>query len=236
MWPHWSRVSCGRKIAMMFRLVRELKCEATVAPAIKTLLRIAVASRQARWFRCFVRSEEYTHATDFQRALPHWQDSILARSEEPAVGAHLVTRRLCYVHHGIYLGGGRVIHCGAVSCFLPRGPVEEVSLRDFRRGRAIAVRGGVPKYSAWEIVDRARSRLGENRYRLLTNNCEHFCEWCVRGERRSYQVERLMRWLPALRALGAIGKSNLGESLGDGFEDDGGKSRGGRRQRAAAVV
>lgn len=35
-------------------------------------------------------------------------------------------------------------------------------------------------------------RLGEHRYRLLTNNCEHFCEWCVNGAHRSYQVEELI--------------------------------------------
>jgi hypothetical protein len=23
----------------------------------------------------------------------------------------------------------------------------------------------------------------------LTNNCEHFCEWCLRGTARSFQVE-----------------------------------------------
>jgi hypothetical protein len=31
--------------------------------------------------------------------------------------------------------------------------------------------------------------VGEDCYRLLTNNCERFCEWCLRGEHRSYQVE-----------------------------------------------
>jgi hypothetical protein len=31
--------------------------------------------------------------------------------------------------------------------------------------------------------------VGEDCYRLFTNNCEHFCEWCLRGEPRSYQVE-----------------------------------------------
>lgn len=50
--------------------------------------------------------------------------------------------------------------------------------------------------SSWpngvEVARRARSRLGENRYNLLTNNCEHFCEWCVRGEHRSYQVDELI--------------------------------------------
>ena len=42
-----------------------------------------------------------------------------------------------------------------------------------------------------EVVRRARLRLGENRYHLLTNNCEHFCEWCIRGESRSLQVDEL---------------------------------------------
>jgi hypothetical protein len=43
-----------------------------------------------------------------------------------------------------------------------------------------------------EVVRRARLQLGENRYHVLTNNCEHFCEWCVRGEHRSYQVDELV--------------------------------------------
>jgi hypothetical protein len=34
--------------------------------------------------------------------------------------------------------------------------------------------------------------VGEDRYRLLTNNCEHFCEWCLRGTPRSHQVEALL--------------------------------------------
>ena len=167
------------------------------------LLSAAVRLPQARWFRRFVRNEGLSDATGFQGSLPRWQDRKLAKSEEPPPGAHLITPRVGYVHHGIYLGSGKVIHCGAVPRLIPRGPVEEVSLRDFRRGRPVAVRGGVPaKYEAQEIIDRARSRLGEDRYRLLTNNCEHFCEWCVRGEQRSYQVERLMRWMPKRRVPG----------------------------------
>jgi hypothetical protein len=34
--------------------------------------------------------------------------------------------------------------------------------------------------------------VGEDCYRLLTNNCEHFCEWCLRGKPRSHQVEALL--------------------------------------------
>ena len=56
------------------------------------------------------------------------------------------------------------------------------------------------RYSGEEIVLRARSRLGERRYHLLRNNCEHFCSWCQLGECRSEQVEALMK--PALLLSG----------------------------------
>lgn len=151
----------------------------------------------------------------FQGSLPGWQDRRLAKSEEPPPGAHPITPRVGYVHHGIYLGSGKVIHCGAVSCLIPRGPVEEATLRDFRRGRPVAVRVAVPaKYDSREIIARARSRLGEDRYRLLSNNCEHFCEWCVRGEQRSYQVERVMRWMQKLRILSAAPTGGRAGTLG----------------------
>jgi Lecithin retinol acyltransferase len=56
-----------------------------------------------------------------------------------------------------------------------------------------------------EVVRRARLRLGENRYHVLTNNCEHFCEWCVRGEHRSYQVDDVIaRYSRARHKLAAL--------------------------------
>ncbi len=48
-----------------------------------------------------------------------------------------------------------------------------------------------------EVIRRARTRLGEKRYRLLTNNCEHFVEWCLHGVHRSFEVETALnfpRW------------------------------------------
>jgi Lecithin retinol acyltransferase len=119
-------------------------------------------------------------------------DTVLARASEPPLGAHLVVRRGCYLHHGIYVGAGRVIHYSARALSLMRRPVEEVSLACFSRSRIVCIRAHVPgTYQPTEIVRRARSRLGEDRYRLLTNNCEHFCEWCARGEHRSTQIEAL---------------------------------------------
>jgi hypothetical protein len=50
------------------------------------------------------------------------------------------------------------------------------------------------------VVRRARSRLGENRYHIIRNNCEHFCEWSLSGVSRSRQLESL----PGLLGAAAI--------------------------------
>ncbi|HTT11036.1 MAG TPA: lecithin retinol acyltransferase family protein [Burkholderiaceae bacterium] len=121
------------------------------------------------------------------------QESVAARSLP--LGAHLVTPRLGYAHHGIYVGNNKVVHyAGLSSVLLLRGPVEEVSFEEFADGRPVSIKARpVPRFAPGEIVARARSRLGENRYRLTTNNCEHFCEWCLSGESRSEQVEQFVR-------------------------------------------
>jgi hypothetical protein len=110
------------------------------------------------------------------------------------VGAHLVSPRFAFAHHGLYLGGGKVVHYGAVAYRLRRAPVEEVSLSFFALGRPVYVRPHAePRFDCHEVIHRARSRLGEDSYSLLRNNCEHFCEWCVQGVARSHQVERVLR-------------------------------------------
>jgi hypothetical protein len=117
-------------------------------------------------------------------------DRPLAPGHEPLLGAHLVTPRRGYTHHGIYVGGGRVVQYGGLSWGMCRGCIEEVLLSEFSRGRPLWIRiEGSQGYDPREVVRRARLRLGEDRYSVLTNNCEHFCEWCVRGEHRSHQVE-----------------------------------------------
>jgi hypothetical protein len=117
-------------------------------------------------------------------------DRPLDPEREPPLGAHMVAARRGYTHHGIYVGGGRVVQYGGLSWGLRRGPVEEVPLSQFSRGRRVWVRAVESRwFDPHEIARRARLRLGEDRYSVLTNNCEHFCEWCVRGEPRSYQVD-----------------------------------------------
>ncbi len=116
-----------------------------------------------------------------------------AASQDFAPGTHLVTLRRGYAHHGIYAGGGRVVHYGGLSRSLRRGPVEEVSLERFAAGRSVLIKPAAgARFSGADVVARARSRLGEDRYRIASNNCEHFCEWCIYGEPRSEQVESLI--------------------------------------------
>ncbi|SRR6266404_1069842 len=120
-------------------------------------------------------------------------DRLLANDEQPPLGAHLVTPRRGFAHHGIYVGAGKVVHYGALVHHLRRRPVEEVSLAHFTHGYPAWVRSGeCPRFDCAEVIRRARSRLGEDDYRLLSNNCEHFCEWCLYGQHRSYQVEEML--------------------------------------------
>ena len=121
---------------------------------------------------------------------------------DPPLGAHLCTPRFGYLHHGIYVGGGYVVHYAGYVHGFRRGPVEEVELARFRDGRSLWTAPNTKSIlDRREVVCRARSRIGESRYRLLANNCEHFCEWCLNGEQRSYQVEALLAW--RRRALAA---------------------------------
>jgi hypothetical protein len=153
----------------------------------------------------------------------HKREWQLESNEIPLPGTHLVAPRRGYTHHGIYVGDGRVVHYAGFSRGWSRGPVEEVSLADFRRAQSISARFYAnPRYDAGEIIERARSRLHEDTYHLLTNNCEHFCEWCVLGTSRSRQVEQLRNGPRQVcsRILSAL-KRRLGELLGAGSTPSG---------------
>ena len=124
--------------------------------------------------------------------------------QEHPLGSHLTTVRRGYCHHGVYVGKGHVVHYSGLSGgFWQCGPVEEVSLSRFAIGHPVRiVKHAKSLYAPQEIVRRARSRLGENAYRLLTNNCEHFCNWCLDGVSHSAQVQQPLQ-LP-FRILNAL--------------------------------
>ena len=116
-----------------------------------------------------------------------------------APGSHLVSSRLGYTHHGIYVGNGEVVH------YLLDEGVTLSDLEEFSCGNAVWVRThpGAP-YSGEECARRALSRLGEDQYNLVFNNCEHFATWCATGEQRSPQVERAAGGVAAAAATAAV--------------------------------
>ncbi|HEX4152251.1 MAG TPA: lecithin retinol acyltransferase family protein [Steroidobacteraceae bacterium] len=135
----------------------------------------------------------------------------IASAEELVPGTHLIVVRRGYRHHGVYAGGGRVIHyAGRIK--YPRGLVEEVSLSEFIDGRRFLISRVPDERTGQHTVRRARSRLGERRYDLLRNNCEHFCNWCLLGDPRSLQIESLTSSLRLL-ARGGEGMILLGMAL-----------------------
>jgi len=133
---------------------------------------------------------------------PQHLDTLLVGREEPETGSHLVSPRRGYMHHGIYVGEGKVVHYAGLASGKFRGRIVEVSLAQFADGRSVWTRNShLPAFAPQEVIRRARARVGENRYRILRNNCEHFCEWCLRGESRSYQVERFLAARPVMRHM-----------------------------------
>ena len=94
--------------------------------------------------------------TSYQRL--HRAEWFLAADSEPPVGAHVVTQRRGYTHHGIDVGASQVVHYTGLARGLRRGPVEEISLSSFAAGDAVGVIAGVPqKFDVREVVRRGVS-------------------------------------------------------------------------------
>ncbi len=92
-----------------------------------------------------------------------------------------------YEHHGIDCGDGSVIHYRK-----PSEVVERTSVGTFTRGQKVYVRRYPVRYIADTAIQRAESRLGEQKYNFLFNNCEHFATWCVTGVSDSRQVREFI--------------------------------------------
>lgn len=109
-------------------------------------------------------------------------------------GSHLVSPRKLYIHHGIYLGDGTVAHYSGLSGSLRAGPIEITDLQHFANGHSVWVYQDYSAFTTDEIVVRAQSRIGESKYKILSNNCEHFCNWCISGASKSAQVDEYLHF------------------------------------------
>ncbi|MCS3459599.1 lecithin retinol acyltransferase family protein [Aeromonas sp. BIGb0445] len=111
----------------------------------------------------------------------------------PQSGDHLVSPRIGYQHHGLFLGDHQVIHYRGVSAGERSGQVAITSLAEFCQRQGYHVQHhGMRAYNREESIDRAYSRLGEAHYSTLLNNCEHFVRWCIDGFHYSKQINQLI--------------------------------------------
>lgn len=107
-----------------------------------------------------------------------------------ARGDHIRTWRRGYWHHGIDCGDGTVIHYTGTPLRLRDAVVERCSMDEFLRGSVVEMVVSLEAVDPDAVIARAESRLGEKKYNLITDNCEHFASWCVTGRKESKQVQR----------------------------------------------
>ena len=113
-----------------------------------------------------------------------------------------------FQHHGIDLGDGTVAH------YLEGRQILRSPREDFSRGLPLSVVSYTHCSPVGVTLRRAQSRLGEQNYNLLFNNCEHFAHWCKTGRHRSRQVEQALesgrqgaqalgQWIPGVVIMAA---------------------------------
>ena len=102
-----------------------------------------------------------------------------------------------YRHFGIEMPSG-----GICENSLPG--IRVVPFADFARGGPTTIQnpGASPAERA-QAVQRAGSRIGEHRYHLTGNNCEHFANWCATGVAISHQVIEFLATLAQLMMAAA---------------------------------
>lgn len=86
-------------------------------------------------------------------------------------------------HHGIDLGDGTVAH------YLEGREILRSTVADFSQNQPVTVIAYRNASADGVTLRRAISRIGEQNYNLLFNNCEHFAIWCKTGRHRSGQIE-----------------------------------------------
>lgn len=123
---------------------------------------------------------------------------------KPSFGDQIRVCRGFYYHHGIYATDKSVYH------FAPPGQTDTLdpstaeiivtSLSDFLKGGILEVRVYTEeeqkkRRAPKDIVECAKAHLGEGNYDIVSNNCEHFSNFCAFGLKESNQVETVFSFL-----------------------------------------
>ncbi len=91
--------------------------------------------------------------------------------------------RIGFYHYGIDSGDGRVIHYNGDPYDKRNACVSEVTVEEFCKGGVHEVIDIPTESTVEEILARARECIGEKKYNLFFNNCEHFAKYSRLGKK-----------------------------------------------------
>lgn len=114
--------------------------------------------------------------------------------DAPSYGDMIRVKIKFYYHYGIYVDNATVIQFGLPdNSGVPANEIKVITtdIETFASGEFVET--GIPNHkeklkrrSAKVTVEAALSRLGETGYNILNNNCEHFVNDCMFGEKKSF--------------------------------------------------
>lgn len=127
-------------------------------------------------------------------------------------------------HYGIFVSEDEVIQFGHPQQDRnAENPGRDIRIfagnaKDFAAGNMVetahfSIMERLKRYTASKTVRLARSRIGENGYDILHNNCEHFANMCVFGRKICLQTDRITaQW--RMRPVLDVYVSAVGECAG----------------------
>ena len=122
--------------------------------------------------------------------------------EQLQPGDIVMTNYMCgifsYKHYGIYLGDNKFINYTrqTVEILTFENFVKEdkkifkVDTQKVKNFLSNYFKNEIHEYTNEETIKRAKSRLGEKKFNLISNNCEHFVYWCKFGVNYCSQTGR----------------------------------------------
>lgn len=116
----------------------------------------------------------------------------MARGERVQVERRIAGTTIGYMHHGVDLGDGTVVHARPDDFRNPfgGGRVVRTTFEEFAGGGKVrTVSEPQATLSVEETARRAEAEVGRSGYCPVVDNCEHFATWCATGRRSSRQVD-----------------------------------------------
>ena len=120
---------------------------------------------------------------------------VLKKGLEPVLpGDHIYVKRKSrfYIHHGIYMGEGKVIHFTGSIREKVDPEVRETDLSRFLKGGKLKKRDYRKRLPASETIRIAKEQLSDKNFSIIWNNCEHFATYCATGKKKSRQLKKAL--------------------------------------------